>query len=78
MRRISKIVIDTFKRNGPRRLSVDENNNNVETKPISNGIELRKPRIFVDQVFEMAKSIEEFDEQSITDEIDTLIAGVWT
>lgn len=71
MRVITTKVIDAYKKNGRRSLTLDENNNQDTV-----ATELRKPRLFVNQVFQMANEIDEFDEQCITDEIDTLIAGV--
>lgn len=74
MRTVTSRVINNYKKNGVTFSSFikedDDNNNNTEK------MELRKPRLFVEQVFEMKKAIPEFDEQSLTDEIDTLIAGV--
>lgn len=72
MRRITAKVINAFKAQQRQNEGTDLNNN--EAKDTTD--ELRKPRIFVDQVYEMARTIDEFDDQSITDEIDTLIAGV--
>lgn len=38
--------------------------------------ELRKPCIFVEQVYKLFQYTKDFDEQMLKDEIDTLIAGV--
>lgn len=53
----------------------DLNNNDVKSR--DDMIELRKPNIFVDKVFELKKKLPDFDNKCLTDEIDTLIAGVW-
>lgn len=72
MRAVTSQVIQNYKRRMVQRTSeTDENNNEVKISS-----ELRKPRIFVDQCFEMKKQLKDFDQQSLTDEIDTLIAGV--
>lgn len=38
--------------------------------------ELRKPCLFIEQVYKLFNYSEQFDEQQLKDEIDTLIAGV--
>lgn len=78
MRAVSAKVINNFKkRMSQRTVTTDENNNiekpTFEEKPTC---QLRKPKIFVEQVFEMRKMLKDFDQQSLQDEIDTLIAGV--
>lgn len=73
MRAVSAKVIQNFqKRKSQRTVTTDENNNPVE----KHTSELRRPKLFVEQVFEMRKVLKEFDQQSLQDEIDTLIAGV--
>uniref|UniRef100_A0A336LJB5 CSON006028 protein n=1 Tax=Culicoides sonorensis TaxID=179676 RepID=A0A336LJB5_CULSO len=58
---------------------VIENAEKTYMKPVPNELnvksELRKPCVFVEQVYKLFQYTKEFDEQMVKDEIDTLIAG---
>lgn len=59
---------------------VIENAQKTYVKPVPTELnvksELRKPCIFVEQVYKLFQYTKDFDEQMLKDEIDTLIAGV--
>lgn len=44
-------------------------------KNISEAESLKKPQIYLDQIFRLAEETDVFDEQSIKDELDTIIVG---
>ncbi|XP_063695952.1 cytochrome P450 4c21-like isoform X1 [Culicoides brevitarsis] len=74
-------VIESKAWSGLRTVSsrVIENAEKTYVKPVSSELnvksELRKPCIFVEQVYKLFQYTKEFDEQMLKDEIDTLIAG---
>lgn len=59
---------------------VIENAEKTFVKPVPQELnvksELRKPCVFVEQVYKLFQYTKDFDEQMLKDEIDTLIAGV--
>lgn len=80
LRTFTTRVINNFKRKQqqPKKVTefIEDCNNNDVKSGTQDSSELRKPKVFVDKVFELAESLPEFDNKCITDEIDTLIAGV--
>uniref|UniRef100_A0A336K189 CSON006028 protein n=1 Tax=Culicoides sonorensis TaxID=179676 RepID=A0A336K189_CULSO len=76
-------VIHNFKRKQQRKKIYSDkliedlkNNNKNDTENDDQEFSgLRKPKVFVDKVFELAEKLPEFNNQCITDEIDTLMAG---
>lgn len=79
LRTFTTSVIKNFKqKQQPREVPeyIEDCNNNDVKNEVQESSVLRKPKVFVDKVFELAQSLPEFNNKCVTDELDTLIAGV--